>query len=239
MSLDTGPKPRPSPWELAVAPPPEQWDEWWELDPAAWPERRERLLTGKLRPDGAPPDAPELPAQSAQRESWGWPRHVFGLGSGGGFRTNELGQTSYTLAPMPFNPTTLELDEGLYCLGAQARAKDGNLAFPIGTGLARVKAGEHRLRFELGPSGAVEGRVSGIRPEDELCVALARKGELLELDVRRSEVVLVEPAPAWTLHKARERPASPRGRRSQGDRAASARARATPLHRVETRPQQA
>jgi hypothetical protein len=42
MSLDSGPKPRPSPWELSVAPPPEQWDAWSELDPAAWPERRER-----------------------------------------------------------------------------------------------------------------------------------------------------------------------------------------------------
>ncbi len=42
MSLESGPKPRASPWELAVAPPPERWDDWVELDPAAWPERRER-----------------------------------------------------------------------------------------------------------------------------------------------------------------------------------------------------
>ena len=42
MTLDSGPKPRTSPWELAVAPPPEQWDDWTELDPAAWPERREK-----------------------------------------------------------------------------------------------------------------------------------------------------------------------------------------------------
>jgi len=33
---------RRSPWELSVAPPPERWDDWRELDPAAWPERRER-----------------------------------------------------------------------------------------------------------------------------------------------------------------------------------------------------
>jgi len=39
---DSGPKPRTSPWELAVAPPPERWEDWTELDPAAWPERREK-----------------------------------------------------------------------------------------------------------------------------------------------------------------------------------------------------
>src|SRR5262245_33161947 len=42
MSLDTGPKHRTSPWDLAVAPPPEKWDDWTELDPAAWPERHEK-----------------------------------------------------------------------------------------------------------------------------------------------------------------------------------------------------
>ncbi len=33
---------RTSPWELATGPPPERWDDWVELDPVAWPERRER-----------------------------------------------------------------------------------------------------------------------------------------------------------------------------------------------------
>jgi anaerobic selenocysteine-containing dehydrogenase len=33
---------RTSPWELAVGPPPERWDDWVELDAGAWPERRER-----------------------------------------------------------------------------------------------------------------------------------------------------------------------------------------------------
>ena len=33
---------RTSPWELAVGPPPEEWDDWVELDGAAWPERVER-----------------------------------------------------------------------------------------------------------------------------------------------------------------------------------------------------
>ena len=42
MSLDSGPKNRSTPWELAVAPPPEQWDDWQELDPAAWPQRKKR-----------------------------------------------------------------------------------------------------------------------------------------------------------------------------------------------------
>jgi anaerobic selenocysteine-containing dehydrogenase len=38
----TEPVSRASPWELAVGPPPERWDDWSELDAAAWPERRER-----------------------------------------------------------------------------------------------------------------------------------------------------------------------------------------------------
>jgi anaerobic selenocysteine-containing dehydrogenase len=42
MTLETGPHVRSSPWELAVAPSPEHWDDWTELDPAAWPERVKR-----------------------------------------------------------------------------------------------------------------------------------------------------------------------------------------------------
>ena len=33
---------RKSPWELAVGPPPEAWDDWVELDSAAWPKRQEK-----------------------------------------------------------------------------------------------------------------------------------------------------------------------------------------------------
>jgi anaerobic selenocysteine-containing dehydrogenase len=33
---------RKSPWELAVGPPPESWDDWVELDSAAWPKRQEK-----------------------------------------------------------------------------------------------------------------------------------------------------------------------------------------------------
>ena len=35
-------RPTRSPWELSVAPPPERWDDWTELDSAAWPRRVER-----------------------------------------------------------------------------------------------------------------------------------------------------------------------------------------------------
>jgi anaerobic selenocysteine-containing dehydrogenase len=38
----TGQPLRTSPWELAVGPPPERWDDWVELDASAWPERVER-----------------------------------------------------------------------------------------------------------------------------------------------------------------------------------------------------
>ncbi|MFT5151137.1 MAG: anaerobic selenocysteine-containing dehydrogenase, partial [Planctomycetota bacterium] len=37
-----GEKGRPSPWELAVGPPPDQWDDWTELDPQAWPKKVEK-----------------------------------------------------------------------------------------------------------------------------------------------------------------------------------------------------
>ena len=146
------------------------------------------LLTGKLEPHGAAPEVPELPAQGTQREPRGWPPDLLQLWSGGGGHTDEVGWTNYVLAPMKENPTTLELDEGFYWIGAKAKAKDGNLTFPIGTGLVRVGAGEHRLRFELGPGASVEGRVTGAALGSDLCVALAHAGRLLELDVRREEM---------------------------------------------------
>ncbi len=37
----SGPYQRKSPWELAIGPPPEHWHDWVELDPKAWPERKE------------------------------------------------------------------------------------------------------------------------------------------------------------------------------------------------------
>ena len=36
------PPSRESPWEFAVGPAPENWDDWVELDARAWPEKRER-----------------------------------------------------------------------------------------------------------------------------------------------------------------------------------------------------
>ena len=33
---------RESPWELAVGPEPDRWDDWSELDASAWPEKREK-----------------------------------------------------------------------------------------------------------------------------------------------------------------------------------------------------
>ena len=39
MTDDANPTLRESPWELGIAPPPERWDDWTELDSAAWPER--------------------------------------------------------------------------------------------------------------------------------------------------------------------------------------------------------
>ncbi len=42
MSDSSNTPARTSPWELNVAPPPEQWDDWVELDGDAWPERVEK-----------------------------------------------------------------------------------------------------------------------------------------------------------------------------------------------------
>ncbi|MBI4615002.1 MAG: molybdopterin-dependent oxidoreductase [Planctomycetes bacterium] len=39
--MPTGLASRASPWELAIGPAPDRWEDWVELDPAAWPERRE------------------------------------------------------------------------------------------------------------------------------------------------------------------------------------------------------
>jgi hypothetical protein len=110
------------------------------------------------------------------------------LWSGAGNAADELGRTLFVLTEMKENPTTLELDDGLMWIGAKAEAKDGNTSFPIGTGLVHVAPGEYRLRFELTPTGSIEGRVRGGPAGRELFVALARGGELLTLDVRQREM---------------------------------------------------
>jgi anaerobic selenocysteine-containing dehydrogenase len=42
VTKDSDTPARSSPWELNVAPPPERWDDWTELDAEAWPERKTR-----------------------------------------------------------------------------------------------------------------------------------------------------------------------------------------------------
>jgi len=146
------------------------------------------LLTGRLTPHDQPPAVAELPWQATYPDPLGWPPGVSHLWSGGGGLTDELGWTQFGLGPIPENPTTIELDEGPYWIGIKARAEDGNTTFPMGTGLVHVTAGEHRLRFELTPSGSVEGRVTGGPSGRELFAALAHGGKLLTLDVRRDEM---------------------------------------------------
>jgi hypothetical protein len=145
------------------------------------------LLTARLRPHGVPPGAAELPRQARLGALEGWPPTLVEFWSGSGGRTDAQGTTSYSLDSMTENPWTLELDPGLHWIGVKARAKDGNLTLPIGTGLVRVEAGEYRLRFELTPSGAVRGRVHGADGR-ERSAALARGGALLALDVRQDEL---------------------------------------------------
>ncbi|MFN0244696.1 MAG: carboxypeptidase-like regulatory domain-containing protein, partial [Planctomycetota bacterium] len=121
-----------------------------------------------------PADVARLPEVAVIADPVGWPRDVVTLWSGGG--------GDYSLTPMKENPLTILLDEGCYWLGAKARDKVGRMYFPIGTGLVRIGAGEHELRFELTPAVRVEGRVHASSALD-LAVAIAwREGELLALD---------------------------------------------------------
>lgn len=146
------------------------------------------LLCGSFRPSGEPPPVPELAPSVTLSALEGWPAGMLTLWSGGGGRSDLNGQSSHTLTPMKTNPTTLELDEGLWWIGAKARLKDGTYAFPIGTGLVQLAPGEYRLRFELTRCGTLEGRVQGALPGRGLAAALAHAGALLVLDVGKREM---------------------------------------------------
>lgn len=147
------------------------------------------VATCELRPHGEPPDVLELPAEAIYREPFGWPEWVVSLWSGAGNTTDERGSSMASLLAVRENPTTLELQEGFYWIGAKARDRGGNHTFPIGTGLVELRAGEHRLRFELVPGASLEGRLLGLPPDIELFVALASAGgRLVPVDSGRDEL---------------------------------------------------
>jgi hypothetical protein len=146
------------------------------------------LRAGPLVPFGAEPDAPALARDAVYREPFGWVPWLLTLWTGAGGHTDATGELLARLTAMKANPTTWTLDEGLYWLGAKAKLADGTLTFPIGTGLVRLAAGEHRLRFELPAAGALRGRVVGAREGAELFVALAHAdGRPIPLDVGRGD----------------------------------------------------
>ncbi len=128
-----------------------------------------------------PPTLPELPFDSTYDAPFGWPPEL----------SLSFGQYFYKLKG---GTRTLELDEGAYWIGANARTKDGTYCFPIGTGLVQVAAGEYRLRFELTPGARVAGRVVGTptgtiaRGELLAAVAAVETGRLIPLDVRLSSM---------------------------------------------------
>lgn len=151
------------------------------------------LLVAPLHPRAAARRAleastPALPRTATYAELGGWPPWRIRLWSGAAGRTDELGRTDAHLAPLRGAADVRELDPGLYWIGAKARFADGSFAPPVGTGLVRVEPGEHALRFELAPGGAVHGRVADAPPDVELCAALARGGRLLPLDTGRDEL---------------------------------------------------
>lgn len=151
------------------------------------------FLQGRIeRNDGARIDAPVLPPASEWMRLGGWPRELgFGLSSGGGGSREEQGLLTFSLTTMRENPKSITLDEGDYWFGARGKDGEGRILFPIGTGLVRVNAGEHSLRFELVPAVPIRGRVRGHEGRD-LAVAIARAdGVLLEFDFgeRRLEAI--------------------------------------------------
>ena len=146
------------------------------------------VLKGSFHPHDRPPAAGDLPREATFAEPFGWPPNLMlSLFSGGSGSSDELGDSNYSLSSTRSNPTTLELVEGLWWLGANARFSDGRSAFPVGTGLVHVGPGEHRVRFVLAPAAALTGRVRGLRGR-ELLVALATTdGRLVAVDVGREE----------------------------------------------------
>jgi hypothetical protein len=150
------------------------------------------ILCSRLEPlPGIGDDAPVLPTTADYREPVGWPAPALGLWYGSETYSGPLGSALFSSGPLQAGSTTktLELDEGLYWIGAKARTESGAMCFPIGTGLVRVTRGEHRLRFHLVPATSLRGSVRGAQTADALCVALAAPdGRLIALDVRRVDM---------------------------------------------------
>jgi RNA polymerase sigma-70 factor (ECF subfamily) len=126
---------------------------------------------------------PRLESDASYSEPTGWPVSALGTWTGGIGDWEARGLFSCSLSLLKQNPTTLFVDEGLHWFGVQARDKQGNHYFPIGTGLVRVEPGEYRLRFELTAAVPIEGRVHA-GDVLGLAVGIAHGSlGLLELDV--------------------------------------------------------
>jgi hypothetical protein len=150
------------------------------------------VLRGELDAlDGAGIDAPPLAAQTSCTDPLGWPESALGLYYGSEGDITELGNVRFDYWPIKGSSTTIQLDEGLYWLGAKGKAASGAQCFPVGTGLVRVSAGTYKLRFELAPTSSVEGRVLGPAAADLSAALYLPDGRPLPLDVRR-EVMRAE-----------------------------------------------
>jgi hypothetical protein len=101
----------------------------------------------------------------------------------GGAFSDEIGTLHCSVVKQDARSTQVDLDEGFYWFGAKGTDPDGRPFGSVGTGLVRVEAGDHKVRFVLAPAVAIEGRLVG---EDvlRLQAGIARRGgRLLELDV--------------------------------------------------------
>lgn len=165
------------------------------------------ILCSRLEPlPGVGDDAPHLPRAADLHDPFGWPEPALGLWYGSQSYYGPLGAANFSSGPLQASDTkTLELNEGLYWIGAKARTVNGALCFPIGTGLVRVTRGEYRLRFHLTPSTTVRGIVRGAKVEDALCIALTTSdGRLIAMDVRREDMhdlTDLSAAGRFTLHQ--------------------------------------
>jgi hypothetical protein len=99
----------------------------------------------------------------------------------GGAFSDEIGTLHCSVVKQDARSTQVDLDEGFYWFGAKGTDPDGRPFGSVGTGLVRVEAGDHKVRFVLAPAVAIEGRLVG---EDvlRLQAGIARRGGL-ELDV--------------------------------------------------------
>ncbi|QDV08630.1 RNA polymerase sigma factor [Planctomycetes bacterium Poly30] len=132
--------------------------------------------------------APLLLDNQTLDEPFGWPADMQGLWYGGGGN----GSSFFSLTPSKEPLKRLELDPGLYWIGAQAKAADGTMFAQMGTGLVSIQPGDHRVRLRMRARVSLSGVVRGDYQGAGLAVALAMDdGRLVPMDAWRESMVTI------------------------------------------------